>query len=200
MARSPLADWMVHLPLVLPGIRTSVRQDSSWCPVELVYGATLRLPGEFLDSPSGLDVSPTTEYVTDLRRALQSMRPAPSSHHRGVGCRSSVPASLAAASHVYVRVDAVKRPLTRPYEGPFQVVSRSDKTFVLSRAGRSVTVSIDRLKPATGFCAALPPVPDPIAAPPAAALPSPLAPLSPARTTLRSGRSSRPPRRFGHSP
>ena len=58
MARSPLADWMVHLPLVLLGVRTSVRQDSSWCPAELVYGATLRLPGEFLAPPSGLDVAP----------------------------------------------------------------------------------------------------------------------------------------------
>ena len=215
MASSPLADWMVHLPLVLLGIRTSVRQDSSWCPAELVYGATLRLPGEFL-APPGLDVAPTTEYVTDLRRALAAMRPAPSAHHLGATSQTAVPSSLGSASHVYVRIDAVKRPLTRPYEGPFLVVSRSDKTFVLARAGRSVTVSVDRLKPALGYFplpAGPPPAPPAPPSPTIAEAPDEHAvaeapvehavaeapdgdAVAPAATCLRSGRLSRPPRRF----
>ena len=212
MARSPLADWMVHLPLVLLGIRTSVRQDSSWCPAELVYGATLRLPGEFLAPPSGLDVAPSTEYVTDLQRALAAMRPAPSAHHLGTASRTAVPSSLDSTSHVYVRIDAVKRPLTRPYEGPFRVVSRSDKTFVLSRAGRSVTVSVDRLKPALGYSPSVPPLSAASPLPAGPAIPATLpaasssaadvgdAPgadaVTPAATCLRSGCLSRPPRRF----
>ena len=63
MARSKTPCWMDHLPLVLLGIRTSVRQDLNWCPAELVYGATLRLPGEFLFPAEDSSFQPTTSFV-----------------------------------------------------------------------------------------------------------------------------------------
>ena len=109
MARSMSPAWMEHLPLVLLGIRTSARQDSHWCPAELVYGATLRLPMEFLfppDQPS----QPTTEFVSRLRATLASMRPSPSVHHRGPSNAGppGVHPSLGATPYVYVLVDAVR--------------------------------------------------------------------------------------------
>ena len=55
---------------------------------------------------------------------------------------------LLICSHVYVRNDAVRAPLQRPYLGPFLVLQRSDKYYVLDMKGRSDFVSIDRLKPA----------------------------------------------------
>ena len=39
--------WVKSLPLVLLGIRTNVKQDINCTSAELVYGTTLRLPGEF---------------------------------------------------------------------------------------------------------------------------------------------------------
>ena len=125
MARSRTPAWMDHLPLVLLGIRTSVRQDLEWCPAELVYGATLRLPGEFLFPLDNADamISPGTDYVARLRSALAAMRPVPAVHHRPVPSASGssslgIPPTLSQVSHVFLRVDAVRRPLSRPYEGP----------------------------------------------------------------------------------
>ncbi|KER23405.1 hypothetical protein T265_08729 [Opisthorchis viverrini] len=40
----------------------------------------------------------------------------------------------------------VKRPLQYPYDGPFKVISRKDKYFVIERNGKPDSVSIDRLK------------------------------------------------------
>ena len=222
MARDCGSAWMHHLPLVLLGVRTSPRQDTSWCPAELVYGATLRLPGEFvapLDSPA--PAPPSSEFVSRLRADLASMRPAPSSHHRRPAPSADplVPAALRSVTHVYVRVDAVRRPLVRPYEGPFLVQHRSAKTFTLSRAGKSWVVSVDRLKPAFSlpdFSPSTPCLPPP--APTSAGSPTSPAPspdpadsaLDPSpdpspdplpffqagpRTT-RSGRTVRPPARF----
>ena len=137
MARSKTPAWMDHLPLVLLGIRTSIRPDTGWCPAELVYGATLRLPGEFLFPPEDSSFTPTTEFVSRLRTSLAAMRPAAASHHcPPPGQALSVPPSLLGVSHVYVRVDEVKRPLSRSYEGPFRVLQRSTKTFVVSELGR----------------------------------------------------------------
>ena len=203
MARSKTPAWMDHLPLVLLGIRTSVRQDSDWCPAELVYGATLRLPGEFLYSPEpDSALSPSSDFVVRLRSALAAMRPSPSVHHRpGPLSGPAIPPSLVGVSHVFVRVDAVRRPLSRPYEGPFKVLQREAKTFVISRAGKSWTISVDRLKPAYGVSDALPasssdvPVAPALSVPRPGPRPGPLAPaLDPPAT--RSGRLSRPPSRF----
>ena len=49
---------------------------------------------------------------------------------------------------MYVRKDSHKHPLQRPYDGPYRVVSKSDKYFTLYVKGRTETVSIDRLKTA----------------------------------------------------
>ncbi len=56
--------------------------------------------------------------------------------------------SLHSTSHVFVRHDAVRKPLQQPYDGPYLVLDRSAKFFTLDIKGRKDTVSIDRLKPA----------------------------------------------------
>ena len=111
-ARTTSSNWMDHLPLVLLGIRTSVRDDTGLCPAELVYGTPLRLPGEFLTPPDPSSPPPTSAFVLELRRLLAAHRPPPASHHRPGGPDPSVPPSLRGVPFVYVRVDAVRRPLT----------------------------------------------------------------------------------------
>ena len=108
---------------------------------------------------------------------------------------SYVPRDLHQASHVYVRRDGYKRPLTRPYTGPFQVLSRTNKYFTVDIEGQSVEIAVDRLKPARFATASSKettphdqllqlPVPN-------------TAPLLPHRpTTSHSGRVIRQPARF----
>ena len=43
-------------------------------------------------------------------------------------------------------MDAVEKPLQPPYTGPYRVIDRKDKYFVLDVNGKHKTVSIDRLK------------------------------------------------------
>ncbi|GFR88414.1 delta-aminolevulinic acid dehydratase [Elysia marginata] len=52
------------------------------------------------------------------------------------------------AEQVYVRHDAHRGPLVRPYDGPFKVLCRSNKHFDILRHNKPTRVSIDRLKPA----------------------------------------------------
>ena len=59
-----------------------------------------------------------------------------------------VPATLLDADLVYVRTDAVKPPLVRPYTGPFRVLEKSAKFFKIDKCGKPDNVSVDRLKPA----------------------------------------------------
>lgn len=56
---------------------------------------------------------------------------------------------LATCSHVFLRNDAVKQPLEKPYTGPYKVVQKiSDKVYALEVKGRTINVAVERLKPA----------------------------------------------------
>ena len=54
---------------------------------------------------------------------------------------------LSNCTHVFVRHDAVRKPLQQPYDGPFNVIKRTDKHFTIQMHNREEVVSIDRLKP-----------------------------------------------------
>ncbi|GBN94563.1 Transposon Ty3-I Gag-Pol polyprotein [Araneus ventricosus] len=142
------ADWVGALPLVLLGIRSSIKLDIGASSVELVYGTSLRLPGEFFRQlQSATQTQP--EFLAEFRRTMQQIRPVPATNHSTN--KVFVHPELLKCSHVFVRVDKVRRPLQQPYSGPHQVLKRTDKFFELDLNGKQTTVSMDRLKPAF-FC------------------------------------------------
>ncbi len=99
--------WAEALPLVLLGIRTSLKEDIGCTAAELVYGCTLRLPGEFFSATSDSCPDPGS-YVSQLKSAMRSLHAAPTRQPtQNVTDTSS---SLARSSHVFVRHDAVKKP------------------------------------------------------------------------------------------
>ena len=55
--------WMDTLPLILLGIRTAIKEDISSTTAEMVYGTTLRLPGEFVDSSSPTSPPDPSDFV-----------------------------------------------------------------------------------------------------------------------------------------
>ena len=59
-----------------------------------------------------------------------------------------LPPPLSSTGFVYVRIDGHRKYLQRPYNGPFQIFSTSDKYFPLDINGRPDNVYVDRLKPA----------------------------------------------------
>lgn len=138
--------WTEALPLVLLGIRTAVKSDIGCSAGELVYGTTLRLPGEFFTR--GGDETPISagDYASRLRDIMCKLRATPP---RPPTPRPTyVHPALWSCSHVFVRRDAVARPLQPPYDGPFQVLNRSSKQFTVDIRGRREVISIDRVKPA----------------------------------------------------
>ena len=56
--------WMDSLPLVLLGIRTALKEDIQSTAAEMVYGTTLRLPGEFFNPPSTSSLNDPLDFVS----------------------------------------------------------------------------------------------------------------------------------------
>ena len=146
--------WLNHLPFVLLGLCTSIRVNSGCLPADLLYGSSLRLPGNML-VPSA-PAPAASDFSDHLRSVLSSAAPMPILAHGLTPSR--VDRALSTASHIFLRVDAVRRPLVPPYEGPFAVVSRnnSEKSYVILKNGKNITVTVDRLKPAHSLPVSLP--------------------------------------------
>ncbi|XP_037941508.1 uncharacterized protein DDB_G0288805-like [Teleopsis dalmanni] len=128
------------------GFRVVVKEDINACPSQLVYGVGLRLPGEFI-SEVNRDVSnPQAEFVAKLKRFMNDLRPTQTAHHSSG--KVFIEKDLYSSDQVFVRNSMICKPLQAPYEGPFTVLKRFDKYFVVDVKGRKVNISVDRLKAA----------------------------------------------------
>lgn len=131
--------------MVLLGLRTCFKEDLGASVAELVYGTTLKVPGEFLsseDMPSDPRI-----FVENFRVIMRRLRPRPTTHH--IKPKLFFHKDLYNCSHVFLKVEGAKHPLDQPYTGPHKVLERmSDKVFAIEFNGRRTNVTINRLKPA----------------------------------------------------
>lgn len=141
--------WTEVLPTILFGIRAAWREDLQASAAEMLYGQTLRLPGEFFAPKPSEHFSSETDFVSDLRRNFNDLRPVEGTRHGGR--TPFVFKDLASCKQVFLRTDASKGSLVPPYTGPYTVISRNSKTAMLSVRGAEVAYSLDRLKPAYTF-------------------------------------------------
>lgn len=136
--------WTEVLPTILLGIRSAWKEDLKATSADLVYGESLRLPGEFL-SPSA-DSRDTAVFIKELRDHFRNVGPTAGSRHGDQ--RIFIYKDLAHCKYVFLRRDSAKAILQAPYDGPFEVLSRSDKLVTIKIGDKNSVVSINRVKPA----------------------------------------------------
>ena len=92
---------MEHVSFTLLGLRTAWRKEPRCSPAELVYGSTLRIPGEFIDTTPPLPLQPSTTFLRDLQKSMHETLPPPPTHHSSP--TSYYPPSLGHTGFVYER-------------------------------------------------------------------------------------------------
>ena len=93
-ARTINPNWMAELPMVLLGIRSSWRVDPDCSPAELVYGTTLRLPGEFLQPVNAQTLQRDTAFVKNLQATMRTVEPTASQYHASGTQQSYISSNL----------------------------------------------------------------------------------------------------------
>ncbi|CAB0001767.1 unnamed protein product [Nesidiocoris tenuis] len=136
--------WVDVLPIVLLGLRSSLKEDLGCTPAELVYGSSLKLPGDFFEDRPVSTLSHA--FLDKLKSTMDTLKPQPIRWHSNTAV--FVHPDLKSASHVFVRHGPLRKPLQPIYDGPFLVKRRLDKTFDVIIKGKEQNISIDRLKPA----------------------------------------------------
>lgn len=138
-------NWAEVLPIILLGLRSSYKEDIRASAAELVFGTTLKLPGEYftIEDPIGYPQM----FAEKLRDRMRQVRGPATTHHTKT--KTFIHKDLENTTHVFIRVDRPRGPLELPYEGPFRVIERiSDFLYRVDYKGQPEQINIDRLKPA----------------------------------------------------
>ena len=150
MAHESPNPWTITLPAVLLGVRSAVKERLGRSAAEMIYGTTLRLPGEFTKQYT-VDANTDLENYSDkLRVAMSRLSlcpPRDTQQHNIFQFKE-----IATCTHVFLRRIAIAPPLTAPYDGPYKVVARSGRVMKILVKGKVETVSLDRVKPAHLEC------------------------------------------------
>ena len=117
------SNWLEHLHLVFLGLHTAGKDDIKCSSAEMVYGTTLRLPGQFFLRPLQklLDMTSFVDWLTSSMANLAYNSPVQSQIY--------VPKLLQTCTHVFVQ-DLAKINILQPsYIGPFKILVRHPKFF-----------------------------------------------------------------------
>lgn len=137
-------DWSRVLSTVLLGLRSHVRTDTDASPAEFLFGAVIRLPGEFF-LPEDLSSNPKM-FIEEFREFMRQVRPVPVVHNYKK--RAFFYKDLKTCTHVFMR-NMAKKALERPYSGPHKVEERvSDAIYRIVVNGSVRSVLTELLKPA----------------------------------------------------
>ena len=136
---------------VLLGVRSAVKERLGRSAAEMIYGTTLRLPGEFTQQYT-VDANTDLENYSDkLRVAMSHLRLCPprETHQTNIFQYKEIET----CTHVFLRRIAIAPPLIAPYDGPYTVVvARSGRVMKILIKSKVETVSLDRVKPAHLEC------------------------------------------------
>ncbi|GFT39058.1 retrovirus-related Pol polyprotein from transposon opus [Trichonephila clavipes] len=107
----------------------------------MVYGTSIKLPGEFFDPPT-INIDPQN-FVAKLQQHMTELKPLKSPSNRKQNI--FVHKDLKSCSHVFIRIDRVKKALEPPYEGPYTVQKKYDKYFTILIKDKTFVVNIGSL-------------------------------------------------------
>ena len=138
ISRCTDASWTHQLTWVLLSLRNTPKDGLNVSSVEMVYGNPLIVPAKFFpDAHPHEDIHRLRKIVGKYVPVRQACRDTQTTY---------IPCQLCSASHVFVRTDSHRPPLSPPYTGPYKVIRRRPKAFLLDIRGATDWVSIDRLK------------------------------------------------------
>ena len=139
-------NWYFAFPIVLLGYRLTPN-SSNYSPFTAVTGTQMLCPSSLVNDKDHVSSSAAT-----IQRLIEEMQSINFYDFASGDCHSIsqpyIPKDLLTCPKVWLQVDRVRRSLEAPYTGPYEVIHRDPKYFILKLPQGDTSVSIDRLKPA----------------------------------------------------
>ncbi|XP_036362146.1 uncharacterized protein LOC118765014 [Octopus sinensis] len=138
-----ITNWMEFLPLILLGIRIFAKGDMGHSPAELVYSTPLALPGRMITPVPPRDIPGPAFYIHRLHAHMSHLSPN-ALHLQKTD--TYIPLDINQWMYVFIQNDGIPSQICPPYSGPYRVLQRREKYFVVNMNGKPNTISNDRLK------------------------------------------------------
>ena len=123
--------WLLALPVVLLGIRAAPN-DSGYSPFTAVTGSSILVPSLLIDNILENGTSQNSDLTKQLSSEILKLDIAELSQGKiHSKPREYIPKDLFKCGKVWMRIDRVRRPLEAPYAGPYKVLQRASKYFLL---------------------------------------------------------------------
>ena len=122
--------------------RINYREELGCCPSELVFGEALRIPADLLDETE-IPEFDRYDYADRIRKSMSKIVP----KYRKYNVPGKMQKSLQTCKYCFVKNNA-KTGLQYHYKGPYKILERHDKHFVIQIGDKTDKVSITRLKSA----------------------------------------------------
>ncbi|GBO15386.1 hypothetical protein AVEN_169841-1 [Araneus ventricosus] len=106
--------WIDTLQTILLGLRTAIQEDNNHSNAQIVYAESLRLTGEFFSEPSFQTASGS--FANNLLKQMEIV--GPRTTRKNSSQHIFVNKDLENCSHLFQRIDRVKKQLESSYEGP----------------------------------------------------------------------------------
>ncbi|XP_014234594.1 uncharacterized protein LOC106657525 [Trichogramma pretiosum] len=119
-----MTSWTLALPAVLLGLRTTFKKELQASPSEMLFGTSLRIPGEFIAKQDVAQTQPA-DFVVALRQLFAAMRPVPASHH--VQHRPFVFKELGSCEYV-LRLSGPSLSMSTELKKPSQLISSNQRS------------------------------------------------------------------------
>jgi cold shock CspA family protein len=137
------AAWHRSLPYITLQINNQTSGMNSFTPFQFTFGRPGRLPGALLvgkvNPEQTIDINNFRVFLMSMNAHEPDARPLRDNN-------PFIEKELDECPSCWVRIDATRTPLSPLYSGPYEILRRSSKTFVLMVDGNPTSVSIDRLK------------------------------------------------------
>ena len=137
------SDWSSHLPYFILQMNNIVGDTNAYTPHQRLYGLAAQLPGYLLFPPHTLpEISPDidTEVFMELMQHHQKYsRPLPDKN-------TFISKDLFTCDFVFVRNEEKGGNYKSPWKGPYKVLRRKSKYFLLDLISTQKNVTVDRLK------------------------------------------------------
>ena len=138
-------DWAYHIPLFTMAYNNQACDINSYTSFQHMFGQPGRLPGHIVNPDIKLDDGKILSVHTEAFSELMSWhyrhaRPLPDN-------KPHIDKNLSTCSKVWVFNSAPKGNLAPLYTGPYEVLNKHAKYFIIKIDNVLKPVSIDRLKP-----------------------------------------------------
>ena len=134
--------WIESMSTFLMANRINYREEMKCCPSELVFGEPIRIAADLLDETEIPEID-RHDYADRIRRSMTKVVP----KYRKYQIPGRIQKSLETCEYCFVRNEA-KTGLQYHYKGPYRILERHEKYFVLQIGNKPDKVSINRLKSA----------------------------------------------------